>query len=39
LLCAQSCKDGEHEAAATKFKPEVLEGFRVHSVYDVLHRM
>lgn len=39
LLCAQSGEDGEHETSATEFKPEVLEGLRVHSVYDALHRM
>jgi hypothetical protein len=39
LLCAQSGEDGEHQTAAAEFQPEVLEGFRVHNVYDALHRM
>jgi hypothetical protein len=39
LLGAQSGEDGEDETAATKFQPEILEGFRIHSVYGVLHRI
>jgi hypothetical protein len=39
LLGTQSGEDGEHETAATEFQPEILEGFWVHSIYDVLHRM